>query len=165
MSHQSSFLQAFAGYYSLQRKLFSTCKLKSLLKSVPTGLRVEFSQQIKIMLQTDTSMTKFQTQICQRLIFFQQKSFCWDTSAYLILTCKLCHLSIGRLKDFNHQFIQWLIKLLPQLSSYDDESYIFDSHIVVLSCKYLFQKLKFLDKEQCICELQAVEWAVEEVEK
>ncbi|MGB3638678.1 MAG: hypothetical protein WBA39_14050 [Rivularia sp. (in: cyanobacteria)] len=165
MSHEFSFLQVFAGYKSLQCKILSTCRLDKELKSLRTDLRVELCRQIEIMLQTDTSMTKFQTQICQRLIFFQQKSFCWDTSAYLILTCKLCHLSIGRLKDFNHQFIQWLIKLLPQLSSYDDESYIFDSHIVVLSCKYLFQKLKFLDNQQCICELQAVEWAVVEVEK
>ncbi|MGB3755549.1 MAG: hypothetical protein WBA07_04150 [Rivularia sp. (in: cyanobacteria)] len=165
MSHQSSFLQAFAGYYSLQRKLFSTCKLKSLLKSVPADLRVEFSRQIKIILQPDMSMSKFQTQICQKLIFYPQMSFWWETSAYLIPICKLCLLLIGRLKNFNHQLIQWLKKFLPQLSSYNDDSYLFDIHIVIFLCKYLSQKLKFLDTEQCIWELQAVEWAVEEVGK
>ncbi len=165
MSHEFSFLQVFAGYSSLQCKILSTCRLEKELKSLRADLRVEFCRQIEIMLQTDMSMTKFQTQICQRLVFFQQKSFCWDTSAYLILICKLCHLSIGRLKDFNHQFIQWLTKLLSQLSSYDDECYIFDTHIVILLCKDLFQELKFLGTKQCICQLQVVEWAVEEVGK
>ncbi len=136
-----------------------------MLKSVRADFWVECSRQIEIMLQTDMSMSKFQTQICQRLTFFQQMSFPWDTSAYLDLICKLRHLPIGRLKDFNHQFIQWLKKLLARLSSFDDDSYIFDIHIVVFSCKYLSQKLKFLDKQQYICELQTVECAVVEVGK
>ncbi len=165
MSHQFSFLQVFAGFCSLQYKLLSTCRLKNLLKSLPPSLRVEYSRQIEIMLQTDMSMSKFQTQICKKLIFFQQMSFCCNTWAYFALTCKLCHLSIGTLKDFNYQSIQWLIKLLPQLSSYYGDCYIFDTYIVVLSCKYLSQKLKLLDREQYICELQAVEYAVVEVGK
>ncbi len=165
MSHQFRFLQAFAGICSLQCKLFRTCKLKSLLKSVPADLRVEFSRQIKIILQPDMSMSKFQTRICQKLIFSPQMSFWWETSAYLIPIFKLCHLSIGRLNNFNHQLIQWLKKFLLQLSSYNDDSYLFDIHIVIFSCKYLSRKLKFLGKQQYICRLQTVEWAVEEVGK
>lgn len=148
MSHQFSIVQVFAEYCSLQYKLLSTCRQNKLLKRLPADLRVECCSQIEIILQTD--MSKLQTQISQRSIFFQQISFCCDVSAHINLICKLCHLPIGRLKGFNHQFIQWLKKLLPQLSSYNHDSYIFDTKIVVFLCKYLSQ-LGLLDKQQCIC--------------
>ena len=154
MSHQFSFLQVFAGYKSLQCKILSTCRLGKELKMLRADLRVKCCRRVEILLHTDIS--KFQTDICKRLIFFQQMSFCWSISAFFIIICKLCHLPIGRFKHFNNQYIQWLKKLLPQLSSYEDDSYIFDTHIVVSLCKYLLQ-LGFLNKRQCIYELQAVE--------
>lgn len=151
MSHQLSILQASTGYCSLQYKLLSTCRSNKWLKNLPVDLWVKYCRQVEIILQTD--MSKLQTQICQRLIFFQQMTFCWKIWAYNFLICKLCHLPIGRLKGFNNQFIQWFRKLLLLLSSYEDDSYIFDTHIVVLLCKYLLQ-LGFLDRQQCICELR-----------
>lgn len=154
MSHQFSFLQVFAGYKFLQCKILSTCRLGKELKILRADLRVECCRRVEILLQTD--MSKFQTHICKRLIFFQQMSFCWKVSAFLVIIGEWCHLPIGRMGHFNHQYIQWLTKLLPQLSSYEDDSYIFDTHIVVSLCKYLLQ-LGFLNKRQCIYELQAVE--------
>ena len=81
MSHEFSFLQVFAGYKSLQCKILSTCRLDKELKSLRTDLRVECCRQVEILLQTDISMINFKLEICKRLIFFQQMSFCWDISA------------------------------------------------------------------------------------
>jgi hypothetical protein len=151
MSHEFSIVQAFAGYYSLQYKLLSTCILDKALKRLLADLWVEFCRQLETILQTD--MSNLQIQICQRLIFFQQMRFYWNIWAYLALIWKLCHLPIGRFEGFNHQYIQWLKKLSPRFLIYGNDSYIFDTHIIVLLCKYLSQ-LGFLSRQQRICELQ-----------
>lgn len=145
MSHQFSFLQLFAGYKFLQTKLLSSYTQNIRLKSLRADLGVECHRRIEICLQTD--MSKFQTHICKRFIFFQQMCFCWNISAFLTIFCNLCYLPIGRIKHFNHQYIHWLNNYSPQFPSYEDRSYIFDSYVVVLPCKYLSQ-LGFLNKQQ-----------------
>lgn len=122
MSHEFSFLQLFAGYNFLQCKLLSSYTQIIRLKSLRADLWVECDRQVEICLQTDIS--KFQTHICKRFIFFQQMCFCWDISALLTIFGKLCHLPIGRLKHFAHQYIQWLNNYSLEFRSYEDRSYI-----------------------------------------
>jgi hypothetical protein len=148
MSHQFSFLQLFAGYKFLQCKLLSISTQNIRSKSLRADLGVECHRRVEILLQR--GIRKFQTHISRRFIFFQQMCFCWNISAILTIICKYCHLSIGRFEHFNHQYIQWLKKLLRHFPSYEVDSYIFDASQIVLLCKYLSQ-LGFLNKQQCIC--------------
>lgn len=144
MSHNFKLLQLFAGYNFLQCKLVSSYRRNKRLKSLHDNRRVEYCRRVGIILQMD--MSRFQTQICQRLIFFRQMCFCPNTSVYLHLSEQLCHLPIDRLDDFKDRYIQWLKKLVLQLSSYKDKSNIFYINTSISLCKYLL-KLEFLIKQ------------------
>ena len=134
MSHQFSFLQLFAGYISLQCNFLSISRQNKQLKSLRAELEAQLCQHFEIIFQTD--MRKVETQICQRLRFFRQMWLCPNTSLYFDVRDQLCHLPIGRLKNFKNQYIQWFKKLLLQLLSYRVESDIFDAHVAILLYKH-----------------------------
>lgn len=148
MSHQFSFLQPFRGYKSSKCNLLSNNRQKRQLKSLRVDLRVECFRQVETLFHTDIG--KFQTHISRRFIFFQQMCFYRGICVFLTIIGELCHLPIGRFKHFNHQYIQWLKKLLPYFPSYEFDSYIFDAYEIVLLCKNL-RLLGFLNKQRCIC--------------
>lgn len=144
MSHKFRLLQLFVGYKFLQFKLLENYREDKQLQSLRPDLRVEYCRRFEMMLQTD--MSKSQTQVCQRLIFFRQMCFCPNTSVYLHLSEQLCHLPIDRLDDFKDRYIHRLKKLLLQLSNYKEKSNIFYVLISISLCKYL-PKLEFLIKQ------------------
>ena len=70
MSHKFSFLQAFAGYYSWQHKLLSSCRRENSLKNLPVGLRARHNQQVPD-IRLLANMSESGTHICQVAGFSQ----------------------------------------------------------------------------------------------
>lgn len=146
MSHEFSFLQAFVGYDSVGSQLLRTFRRNYLFKILPAGLQVGPLRQIKIMLQAD--MSKFQTQICQSFILFQQESLYSSVTARAAIADKQRNSIVSRLELLNNWYIQRLNKVLSMPKRSHKYSDIYYNYIVIWLCNKLLQKMWFLKKQR-----------------
>ncbi|MEM6752597.1 MAG: hypothetical protein AAF630_06470 [Cyanobacteria bacterium P01_C01_bin.38] len=137
MSYQSSFLQAFAGYYFVRSKFLTTLKQSRLLKSLQVYLQVQFYRQPKIMLLAD--IDKYLSDTCYKLRHLYQMLLYWAAIVYVTLAYKWLSANINGLQNTNNQYFWRLRKFLTQTLSACGGSYIFDIYIVKWLCKNLLQ--------------------------
>lgn len=149
MSHQFTFLQAFAGYSFAQNILLITFRRNNLSKSLRIDLRMEYCRLIEIILQADTG--KFQTQIRERLRFFQQMSRYFSALMLGIIDRKWSDAIFSRAKIPKAQYIHRLKKILTLPASNWDPSCKFDISFMAQSlCKYLLIKLGLSSYKFCL---------------
>ncbi|MEM9925662.1 MAG: hypothetical protein AAF915_18255 [Cyanobacteria bacterium P01_D01_bin.50] len=146
MSHQFSFLQVFVGYDSVLSHLLTSLGRSRKLKVLPVGSVIGRLLPYETMLLADRS--KFQTQICQRFIFFHQMSLYGSVLGRAALVDKEFNLIVTRLELLNNWYIQRLNKFLSMPKSNPKHSDIYYNYIVIWLCNKLLQKIWLLKRQR-----------------
>ncbi|MEO1372794.1 MAG: hypothetical protein AAFW70_00405 [Cyanobacteria bacterium J06635_10] len=93
-------------------------------------------------------MSKFQTQICQRFIFFQQMSLYSSVLARAAIVQKQRNAIVSRLELLNNWYIQGLNKVLSMPKRDRKYGDIYHHYIAIWLCNKLLQKIWFLKKQR-----------------